>query len=117
MKKMLAVILIMLFGSVGLAYGQSAKDVYKAVKKAELKSTGTQRDVDNAIADARTEVDLFRDSKEAKKNPEFTKYIENALTALREAQFAKEITKSLGDWQKSMNKAEKELEKAKQFLK
>ena len=114
MKKVLAVILIVLFGSVGLAYGQSAKDVYKAVKKAELKATGDQRDFDNAMADARTEFDLFKDSKEAKKKPEFTTSLENALIALREAQF---VTKNPGDWQKSMNKAEKELEKAKQFLK
>lgn len=114
MKRILALILIMIFGSVGLAYGQSAEDVYEAVKKAELKATGPQRDFDNAVADARTKVDLFKDSKEAEKNPEFTKYIENALVALREAQF---VTKNPGDWKKCMDKAEKELEKAKQFLK
>lgn len=117
MKRTLALILIVLFGSVGLAYGQTAKDVYKAVKKAELKATGTQRDVDNAIADARTEFDLFSGTKEAKKNPEFTKHILLALEALRGAQFAKEVTNNPGDWKKSMDTAEKELEKAKQFLK
>lgn len=117
MKRIFALMLVVLFGLVGLAYGQTAKDAYKAVKKAELKATGANRDFDNAIADARTELDLFTGSKEAKKNPEFTKHIVLALEALRGAQFAKEVTNNPGDWKKSMDKAEKELEMAKQFLK
>lgn len=107
----------MCFGMVSFGFAQTAKDTYKAVKKAELKSTGTQRDADNAIADARTEFDLFKDSKEAKKHPEFTKHIEAALNALRVAQFSKEIKNSAADWKKNMDLAAKELEQAKQFLK
>lgn len=118
MKKMLALILIVLFGLVGLAYGQAAKDVYKAVKKAELKATGQRTEFESSMSDARAEFDLFKDSKEAKKSTEFTTHIHNAIEALREAQFASD--KRFLDptrWQKSMDKAKKELGQAKQYLK
>jgi hypothetical protein len=117
MKILLVTILAVLIGTTGMAFGQSINEMYKVVKKAELKATGTQQDIDNSIADARTEYDLFKDSKEAKKYPEFTKFIENAITALRKAQFAKEVTKNPNDWEKNLKLAGNELEKAKQFLK
>ncbi len=117
MKRIMIVLLVLLFGVIGSANAESSKDVYKAVKKAELKSTGTQKDVDNVVADARAEFDLFKDSKDAKKNPEFTKHIEAALNALRVAQFSKEVTQNSTDWKKNMDLAAKELERAKSFLK
>jgi hypothetical protein len=117
MKKIVIFILVAVFGMAGFAYAQSAKEVYMAVKKAELKSTGTQRDVDNAIADARAEFDLFKDSKEATKNPEFTKHIDSALNALRVAQFSEQVKNSPAEWKENMDWATKELEQAKHFLK
>lgn len=118
MKKMVAVILILLFGSVGLAYGQASKDVYKAVKKAELKATGRQVDFENSMSDARAEFDLFKDSKEAKKNPEFTTHINNAIEGLKDVQFYGDKDFHNADkWKNGMNKAKRELEAAKQYLK
>ncbi len=37
MKKMLVLIIVMLFGSVCLAYGQTAKEAYKALRKLDAK--------------------------------------------------------------------------------
>jgi len=88
MRRIVALILVMLFGSVGLAYGQSAKDVYKAVKKAQLSATGSREAFASAMTDAETELDLFKDSEEAKKNPEFTSHIQKALGGLEMAQLS-----------------------------
>lgn len=84
MKKTLAVILIVVFGVVGLAYAQSAKDVYEAVKKAQLTAAETEYEeaITNAMTDAKTAFDSFKDSPEAKKNPEFVSQIEAALQGL-----------------------------------
>ncbi|MGA7578006.1 MAG: hypothetical protein ACLQUW_01720 [Desulfobaccales bacterium] len=117
MKKIVIFILVTVFGMAGFSYAQTAKEVYLAVKKAELKSTGTQSDADNAIADARAEFDLFKDSKEAIKNPEFTKHIDSAINALRVAQFAVQVQNSPSEWKKNMDWAARELEQAKHFLK
>jgi len=129
MQKILALILIVLFGMVNFGYAQSAKDTYKAAKKAELKATGSTRDAENSLADARAEFDLFKDSKEAKKNPEFTTHIDKAINALREAAAAIYLNKEgvpLKDKQgaplklsysDAMSKATRELEAAKRYLK
>ncbi|MGP8051608.1 MAG: hypothetical protein ACLPYB_13495 [Desulfobaccales bacterium] len=117
MKKIIIFIIFVVFGMVAFAYAQSAKEVYLAVKKAELKSTGTESDVDNAIADARAEFDLFKDSKEALKNPEFTKHIDAALNALRVATFSERVKNSPAEWKENMDWATRELEQAKHFLK
>ncbi len=114
MKKITALILIIILGSVCLAYGQSGTDVYLAVRKAELKANGLQEEFDRAMANAWKDLDLFKNSKEAKENPKFTEYIENAMVALREAQF---VAKNPGDWKKCMDRADKELDKAKKSLK
>ena len=115
MKRILALSLLMVFALVSFGYAQSSKDVYLAIKKAELKSTGTQQDVDNATADARAEFDLFKDSKEAKKNPEFTKHIDSALNALRLAQFSQQVKNNPAEWKENMDFAAKELESAKRL--
>jgi hypothetical protein len=123
MKRLFTITLIILFGLVGLAYGQSARDVYKAVNKACLAASGSSmKDFDNAVVDARNEVDLFKGSQEAKKNPQFTLHIENALKAIREAQFARQFAgeravKNAPDrYKSSLDKAERELANAKQFI-
>ncbi len=96
MKRILSVILIVLFGSVGLAYGQSAKDVYKAVKKAELSATGPRATFASAMTDAETEFDLFNDSPEAKKNPEFTSHIKKAIGSLAMVQLSRDPNMIMG---------------------
>lgn len=80
-KKLLAVILIVLFGSVGLAYGQSAKDTYKALKKVEARvETGvTYKDYPQVISDAKAEVNIFLEGKDAKKNPQLAEHIKKAM--------------------------------------
>ena len=72
----------------------------KPLKKLSLRQLGHREML--TMLPGRTElIYLEEDSTEAKKNPEFTKYIENALMALREAQFAKEVTKNPGDGKKA----------------
>ncbi len=136
MKRMLAVILIVIFGSVGLAYGQAAKDVYKAVKKAELSATGPRAAFASAMTDADTEFDLFKDSQEAKKNPEFASHIKKAIGGLTMVQLSMdpnltmgfvlmEQTKGKGNagpdpatrFKEGMDTATRELEAAKRYLK
>jgi hypothetical protein len=121
MKRVFLLILIIFFCLVGFSYAQSAKDTYKAVKKAELKATGSTRDAESSLADARAEFDLFKDSKEAKKNPEFTDHINKAIEALREAGFANYISKNgvqpKISFSEAMGKAKREMESAKQYLK
>jgi hypothetical protein len=121
MKKIVALILILFFGMVNFGYSQSAKDTYKAVKKAELKATGATTEAESSLADARAEFDLFKDSKESKKNPEFTAHLNNAIEALRKAAFAHYLTKegvrpdtSFSD---AMSKASRELDASKRYLK
>jgi hypothetical protein len=91
MKKILGVILIVLFGSIGCTSGQAAKDVYKAVKKAEQTAINHPDNLTDAMIDARTEFDLFKDSKDANENPEFKKHITAALMSLAEAEDCKGI--------------------------
>lgn len=119
MKRLFVLFLIILFGFSGLAYGQSLKDVYKSINKAFLAASGSsKRDFDNVVVEARNEFDLFKDTQAAKKNPEFTKHIEAALMAIREAQFAREpMFADPNLYRKSLDKAERELGIAKQYLK
>jgi hypothetical protein len=119
MIRVLLFSMIIILGVVCLAWGQSTKDVYKAVNKAYLSASGSPRkDFDNAVVDARNEFDLFKDSQAAKKNPEFTKHIEAALMAIREAQFASDPRfQDANRWKQNMDKAEKELASAKKYLK
>ena len=81
MKRTLAVFLVMLFWSVGLAYGQSAKEAFKALKKVEARvETGVSyKDYPQVIADAKAEVNMFLEGKEAKKIPQFTEHIKKAM--------------------------------------
>jgi hypothetical protein len=83
MKRAFVVIFVILFGFVGLAYAQSAKDAYKALKKLEVRTQAgvSYRDYPAVLTDAETEVDLFLKSKAAKKNPQFSEHIKKAMTS------------------------------------
>lgn len=96
MKRMVVVILIVIFGSVGIIYAQAAKDVYKAVKKAELSATGSPAAFASAMTDAQTEFDLFKDSQEAKNNPEFKSHIQKALGGLAMVQISRDPNMMMG---------------------
>lgn len=135
MKRMVVVILIVIFGSVGIVYGQAAKDVYKAVKKAELTATGHPAAFASAMTDAETEFDLFKDSQEAKKNPDFTSHIQKALGGLAMVQISRDPNMMMGfvlmekqkgtgnagpapatRFKEGMDTATKELELAKKYM-
>ncbi|MHB8067360.1 MAG: hypothetical protein ACYDIC_05610 [Desulfobaccales bacterium] len=87
MKRMLALILVVLFGSVGLAYGQSAKDAVKALKKLEAKveSGMSYQKYREALGDTNAEVKLFLESKNAKKNPELANSIKKIMGNYQDA--------------------------------
>lgn len=87
MKKMLAVMLIVLFGSVGLAYGQSAKDAIKALKKLEAKvESGTSyKKYREDLGDANAEVKLFLESKAAKNDPSLALSIKKIMGNYQDA--------------------------------
>jgi Sec-independent protein translocase protein TatA len=87
MKKMLAVILIVLFGTVGLAYGQAAKDAIKAVKKLEAKvESGTSyKKYREDLGDANAEVKLFLESKAAKKDPALAQSLKKIMENYQDA--------------------------------
>jgi len=135
MKKATLIIFIFIFCLVGIVYAQGAKDLYKAVKNAELSATGPRADFIKALNDAETEFDLFKDSQDAKKNPEFTNHIKKALGGLTTVQLSTDPNFILGfvlmEKQKGkgnagpepatrlkegMEQARKELEFAKNFL-
>jgi hypothetical protein len=81
-KRILAVILIVFFGAVELASGQTANDAYLALKKMEAKTQVgiSHRDYAPALAETKFEVDRFLESKSAKKNPELSEHLDKALT-------------------------------------
>lgn len=87
MKRMLAVILIVLFWSVGLAYGQSAKDAIKAVKKLEAKTESgmSYQKYREALGDTNAEVKLFLESKAAKKEPALAQSIKKIMENYQDA--------------------------------
>lgn len=87
MKRMLAVILIVLFGSIGIAYGQTAKDAIKALKKLEAKveSGMSYQKYREALGDTNAEVKLFLESKGAKKDIEQAKLIKKIMGNYQDA--------------------------------
>ena len=121
MKKVFTFGFVILFGLVGLAYGQSAKDVYKAVKKAELKFTlGSRNDFANAVADAKVEVESFSQTAEAKRNPVFTMSINGAIDMFMMASQVLTLPKVSGSadsFDEFMNLGRKDLKMAEQCLK
>lgn len=71
MKKMLALILIILFGFVGFAYGQSAKDAIEALQKLSSRcETGiSYRDYSSALGETNFNVKSYLENPESDKNP------------------------------------------------
>jgi hypothetical protein len=139
MKKLFLVtfLLALLFCIPQIVTGQSSKDVYKSVKKAELAaSIRATKSFNDTLIDAKTEFDLFKGSEEAKKNPEFALYIESALNNIQKAYglswamdhgFHGQINPNAGSgpgavenldkWNIAMKEASGDLEVAKKYLK
>lgn len=65
MKRILALILIVFFAVAGEAFGQTTKEVFKALKRVEARvETGiAYKDYPQVIADAKVDVDAFLASK------------------------------------------------------
>jgi len=80
-KRILALILIVFFAVAGEAFGQTTKEVFKALKRVEARvETGiAYKDYPQVIADAKVDVDAFLASKEAQKNPQFSEHIKKAI--------------------------------------
>lgn len=81
MNRMLSIALIIFMGLPGVAFGQSAKDAVKALKKLEARTeTGINyKDFSAALADTKVEVESFLNSKLAKKNPELSECLKKTL--------------------------------------
>jgi hypothetical protein len=65
----------------GIAFGQSAKDAFKALKKLEAKCQSgiSYRDYGPALGDAKFEFNMFLESEEAKIKPELANSINKAM--------------------------------------
>ncbi len=81
MRRILSITLIIFMGLTGVAFGQSAKDAVKALKKLEAKTeTGINyKDFATALADTKVEVESFVNSKQAKRNPELSECLNKTL--------------------------------------
>jgi hypothetical protein len=85
MRKLIIFLLILLFPI--MAFSQSAKDAYKALKKIEAQTkTGINfASYRNALVDAQLEVELFIESPEASKKKKLSRHLKNALDAYQAA--------------------------------
>jgi hypothetical protein len=81
MRKMIGIALIALLGFSGAAFGQTAQDAFKSLKKIDkLTQTGiAYQDYPQILADAKKEVDLYLKSNTAKKNPQLANNIKTAM--------------------------------------
>jgi len=81
MKKILGLTLIILLWLPALALGQTAEDAVKSLKKVEASiQTGVSyQDFPQILAAAKKAVNMFMESNEAKKDPQFAKYIETII--------------------------------------
>lgn len=77
MKRMVVVILIILFGFVGLAYGQSAKDAIEALQKLSSRCAMgiSPRDYSPAMGETNFQVKAYLESPESSKNPKLKECI------------------------------------------
>jgi hypothetical protein len=87
MKKILVLIIIMLFALAGLAYGQSEKDAIKALKKlqAKIESGISYQKYREALGDTNSEVKLFLESKNATKDLALTQSIKKIMSNYQDA--------------------------------
>jgi hypothetical protein len=82
MKKMIALILIVIFSSVGSAYGQSAKDALEALKNLQAKTKygfSTCGDYSIAVVYTNSKVDKYLKSKDSYKDGLVRNSIDKAL--------------------------------------
>jgi len=81
MRKILGIALIILLGLSELALAQTAKDTLKSLRNIEARiQTGVSyQDYPQIIADVNRGVNMFLESNEARKNPQFAKNIKMAM--------------------------------------
>ena len=81
MRKIFAFAFIILLGISELALGQTANDTLKSLQKIEAKiQTGiSYQDYPQVVAEVNNEVNMFLESNEAKKNPQFARNIKMAM--------------------------------------
>lgn len=88
-KRILVVIMaIVAMGlMVGVAFGQSSKDTYKALKKLQARTeTGISfKDYGPALGDAKVEVNMFLESAEAKQKPRLKEIFTKTMKHYEEA--------------------------------
>jgi hypothetical protein len=80
-RKLLGITLIILLGLSELALGQTAKDAFDSLRKVEIRIQAgvSYQDYPQVIANAEKEVNMFLESNEANKNPQFLKSIKTAM--------------------------------------
>jgi hypothetical protein len=81
MRKMLCLAFIILLGFAESALGQTAQDAFNSLKKidAMIQTGVAYQDYPKILAGAKKEVDMFLESNEAKKNPQFARNIKTTL--------------------------------------
>jgi hypothetical protein len=81
MRKILGLTLIILLGLAALASGQTAKDAITSLKEVEarIQAGVPYQDYPQVLADAETDVKMFLESNEAKKNLQVAKNIKTAM--------------------------------------
>lgn len=87
MNKLLSIALVIFIGITGVAFGQSGKDAFKALKKIEAKvEMGiTYIKYREALGDANVELKSFLESPSAKKSPELARSISKVMGNYKDA--------------------------------
>jgi hypothetical protein len=113
MKRILALILILLFGAVGLAYGQSAKKAYESLKRLEAKTqVGIAfNDYLKTLGEAKYEVNAYAENR----NTKLAGYLQLAIFHYELAAQTWDVSKPLV--QKNWDSASAALYKAKILMK
>ncbi|MCX5888116.1 MAG: hypothetical protein NTY36_01525 [Deltaproteobacteria bacterium] len=115
----LAIVLLFALVAISQAAETSMKEMYLIVSK-YAKADINRVEFEKAMGNAEAEFDLFKDSKIAKKNPEFTEHIAKAMEAIKSAGFFTFVAPSpKGSQQReaAWKATKRELEAAKQYLK
>jgi hypothetical protein len=117
---LIAMVILLGFGGLAQAADTSMKDMYLIVSK-YAKSNANRVEFEKAMGNAEAEFDLFKDSKVAKKNPEFTEHLAKAMKSIKQAGFLTFVVPgSQGGIQErdvAWKTTERELKAAKEYLK
>jgi len=87
MRKMVLLLTIIVFGAVGLSYGQTSKDAIKALKKlsAKVESGISYQKYREELGDTNAEVKLFLESKDANKDPQLALSVKKIMGNYQDA--------------------------------